>query len=525
MLHGTQENFFNATDYFIDRNVNEGWGDKIAVYTEFKNYTYSNLQKMINKTANAMGQLGLRIDDRIMICMLDVPQFYAVFYGAIKIGAVPIPVNTMLTTEDYEYFLNDSRARVMAISEPLLPLISHISGELPYLRDIIVISEKEGAILPFKQKYKHAPVEIKTEYTTKDDVGCWLYSSGSTGSPKGAIHSQYDMVTVSESFGKKVLKLTENDILFSGARLFFAYGLGNSGYMPFSVGASVVLNPDPPKPESIFKYMKKYRPTIFFGIPTLYGQMLEYKEKMDKEQGIDPEKDTDHEFSSARICVSAGEALPPDIYYRWKKRFGIDILDGIGSTEMFHIFISNLPGDVKPGATGKPVPGYDIRLIDDDGQEVPNGEIGLLLVKGGSSAQQYWKKREKTRLTMQGEWINSGDKYYKDEDGFYWCAGRGDDMLKVGGIWVSPVEVENCIIEHPAVFEVAVIGKNDENGLTKPKAYVVLKNGFKGSDELEKEIQQWVLDRMAKYKYPRWVEFIKELPKSSTGKIQRFKLR
>jgi 4-hydroxybenzoate-CoA ligase len=525
MLHGLQLDFFNAADYFIDRNIRQGLGNKVAIYTEFRNYTYNDMSKMINKTANALRELGVRVDDRVMILMLDVPQFIAMFYGAIKMGAVPIPVNTMLTPEDYEYYLNDSRARVLVISEDLRPIVAKIKGDLLYLRDLIVISEKDGAFIPFKQKYRHAPVTIKTEFTTKDDVGFWLYSSGSTGSPKGAVHSQYDPVYVSESFGQGVLKLTENDILFSAARLFFAYGLGNSGYLPFSVGGSVVLNPDPPKPEGVFNYVKKFAPTIFFGIPTLYGQMLEYKEKEDKEKGTKPDPNSNHEFSSVRICVSAGEALPPDIYYRWKKRFGIDILDGIGSTEMLHIFISNQPGQVKPGATGKPVPGYEVKLVDDDGQDVPKGEIGLLLVKGASAAQQYWRKREKTRATMQGEWVNTGDKYYVDDEGFYWCAGRGDDMLKVGGIWVSPVEVENCIMEHPAVFEVAVVGLNDEKGLVKPKAFVVLKEDKQPSKELEKEIQDWALSKMAKYKYPRWVEFVKELPKSSTGKIQRFKLR
>ncbi len=525
MIHGGSAEFFNAADYFVDRNVRQGRGHKVAVYTELRNYTYNDIQKMTNKTANALRELGVRVDDRVIIIMLDVPQFYAIFYGAIKIGAVPIPTNTMLTPEDYEYYLNDSRARIIVVSEQLIPVIKQIKGDLRYLRDMIVISEKEGAFIPFKQKYRHAPETIKTEFTMKDDVGFWLYSSGSTGAPKGAIHSQYDMVAVSESFGQGVLKLTENDILFSAARLFFAYGLGNSGYLPFSVGASTVLSSQSPKPEGMFQYLEKFRPTIFFGIPTLYGQMLEHKEKQDEEKGTTPDPNANHEFSSVRICVSAGEALPPDIYHRWKQRFGIDIIDGIGTTEMLHIFIANLPGEVKPGSTGKPVPGYELKLVDDNGQDVPMGEIGMLLVKGGSAAQQYWRKREKTKATMQGEWINTGDKYYMDEEGYYFCAGRGDDMLKVGGIWVSPVEVENCIMEHPAVFEVAVTARNDENSLVKPKAWVVLKDGHNASEELEKDIKQWVLDRLAKYKYPRWVEFVSELPKSVTGKIQRFKLR
>jgi 4-hydroxybenzoate-CoA ligase len=525
MVHGESQEFFNATDYFVDRNIRQGRGHKVAVYTEYKNYTYNDIQKMTNKTANALRELGLTVDDRVLILMLDVPQFYAVFWGAIKIGAVPIPVNTMLTPDDYEYYLNDSRSKVLVMSEQMVPIISQIKGDLLYLRDLVIISETKGAHIPFKQKYRHASETLKTEFTTRDDVGFWLYSSGSTGSPKGAIHSQNDMVVCSNGFGLGVLGLNENDIIFSAARLFFAYGLGNSCYLPFGVGASVILNSDAPKPENVLRHIERFRPTVFFGIPTLYGQMLEYLEKRDKQSGTKPDPNSAHEFSSVRICFSAGEALPPELYHRWKQRFGLDILDGIGTTELLHIFICNRPGDVKPGSTGKPVPGYELKLIDDEGQDVPKGEIGTLLVKGGSAAQQYWRKREKTRLTMQGEWINTGDKYYEDAEGYYWCAGRGDDMLKVGGIWVSPVEVENCIMEHAAVLEVAVVGLLDDQGLTKPKAFVVLRDGNEPSADLEKEIKQWVLDRMAKYKYPRWVEFVKELPKSSTGKIQRFRLR
>jgi len=525
MLHGESKDFFNAADYFVDRNIRQGRGHKIAIYTEYRNYTYNDVQKMVNKTANAMLDLGLRVEDRIMMLMLDVPQFYAIFWAAIKIGAVPIPVNTMLTPEDYEYYLNDSRARVLALSEEFLPVVHQIQGELHYLRDLIVISEKEGARTPFRQKYKRAPAIIKPAYTTRDDVGFWLYSSGSTGSPKGAIHSQYDMVVTSQSYGQGVLRLREDDICFSAARLFFAYGLGNGMYFPMSIGASAVLNPNRPTPEIIFRYLERFRPTVFFGIPTLYGQMLEYKTHQDRERGIKPDPNENHEFSSVRICVSAGEALPTEIYHRWKQRFGVDILDGIGSTEMLQIFLSNRPGDVKPGSTGKPVPGYELKLVDDDGQEVPQGEIGTLMVKGDSAAQQYWRKREKTRQTMQGEWINTGDKYYADKEGYFWCAGRSDDMLKVGGIWVSPVEVENCLDEHPAVLECAVVGRRDEQELVKPKAFVVLREGFGPSEELAEELKEWVLDRLAKFKYPRWVEFVAALPKSATGKIQRFKLR
>ena len=517
--------FFNATDYFIDRNIRQGRGHKTAIYTDFRDYTYNDIQKMVNKTANGMRDLGVRVEDKIMMLLLDIPQFYAMFWGSIRIGAIPIPVNTMLTPEDYEFYLNDSRSRVLVISEELLPVINGIKGDLPYLRDIVVISETEGARIPFKQKYKRATSDIKTAFTTKDDVGFWLYSSGSTGSPKGAIHSQYDMVVTSNSYAKNILGINEDDILYSAARMFFAYGLGNSVYFPMYAGCSVILNPKPPKPEGIFRYMEKYRPTIFFGIPTLYGQILEYQKRLDNEKVADTDPNAEHAFSSIRICISAGEALPTDIFHRWKKRYGIEILDGIGSTEMGHIFLSNRPGEVRPGSTGKPVPGYDLKLLDDEGNRVPQGETGTLMVKGESSAQMYWRKRDKSRKTMVGEWINTGDKYYIDKDGFYWCAGRSDDMLKVGGIWVSPIEVENCLMEHKAVFEAAVVGHDDEKGLTKPRAFVILRDGIEGNDALVEELKKWVLDRLAKFKYPRWIEFVEELPKSSTGKIQRFRLR
>jgi 4-hydroxybenzoate-CoA ligase len=525
MPHGVPKELFNAADYFVDRNIRQGKGHKVAIYTAHRNYTYNDVQKMVHKTANALIELGVRIEDRVMMLMLDVPQFYAIFWGAVKIGAAPIPVNTMLTPEDYEYYLNDSRARVLAVSTELLPVIYQIKGDLHYLRDLIVISEVDGAHIPFRQKYKRALSTIKTAFTTRDDVGFWLYSSGSTGSPKGAIHSQYDMVVTSQTYGPNILGLKEDDICFSAGRLFFAYGLGNGMYLPMSVGASAVLCPERPTPEVVFKYLERFRPTVFFGIPTLYGQMLEYKAHQDRQQGTRPDPNADHELSSVRVCVSAGEALPPDIYDRWKQRFGVDILDGIGSTEMLHIFLSNRIGEIQPGSTGKPVPGFELKIVDDDGREVPQGEIGTLMVKGNSAAQFYWRKREKTRQTMQGEWINTGDKYYIDQKGYYWCAGRVDDMLKVGGIWVSPVEIENCLGAHPAVLENAVVGFKDDQGLVKPKAFVVLREGFSPSEALSDEMKQWVQSRLAKYKYPRWIEFITELPKSATGKIQRFKLR
>ncbi|NOZ85551.1 MAG: benzoate-CoA ligase family protein [Deltaproteobacteria bacterium] len=525
----TEENvtpdLFNAADYFIDRNIRQGNGHRTAIYFKDRKYTYNDVQKMVNKTANAFIELGVRIEDRVMLLLLDTPEFYACFWGAMRIGAVPVPCSTMMTAEDYKYFLNDSRARVLVASESLLPVIDKIEGGLPYLRDLIVIEDGRGAKIPFRQKYKRAASLCKSAATSKDDVGFWLYSSGSTGAPKGTIHSQYDMVVCSENFAKGVLELNENDICLSAARLFFAYGLGNANYFPLSVGAAAVLNPERPTPEGIFKLLAKYRPTIFFGVPTLYASMLDYSDKKGRETGRKPDPNGDHELSSVRLCVSAGEALPTDIYHKWKKRYGVEIIDGIGSTEMLHIFLSNRPGEVKPGSTGKPVPGYEVKLVGDDEEEIEQGEVGTLHVKGNSAAQFYWRKREKTRKTMLGEWINTGDKFWQDEDGYFWCAGRSDDMLKVGGIWVSPVEVERALTEHEAVLECAVVGRRNESGLIKPKAFVVLKDPKKAGDELSEELKAFVRDKLAKYKYPRWIEFLEELPKSPTGKIQRYKLR
>ncbi len=522
---GTEPGFFNATEYFVDRNVRQGRGHEVALYTAERDYTYNDVQKMVNKTANALASLGLRVEDRVMLLMLDIPAFFASFWGAIRIGAIPVPINTMMTPDDYAYYLNDSRARALILSEELWPVISQIKEPLPFLRDLILVHPTEGAHIPFRQKYQFAPSTRKTAPTVQDDVGFWLYSSGSTGSPKGAIHSQRDPRVVTDSYARDTLGIGEDDIIYSAARLFFGYGLGNSNFFALGLGAAAVLDPRPPKPQTCFENLQRFGATVFFGVPTLYGQMLEYQEKLDRDAGGEPDPNGEHAFSTVRLCVSAGEALPADLFHRFKQRYGLEILDGIGSTEMLHIFLSNRPGDVRPGSTGKPVPGYELRLLDDAGGEVPRGEIGTLHVKGDSAAQAYWRRRDKTRATMVGEWINTGDKYYVDEDGYYWCCGRGDDMLKVGGIWVSPVEVEGIIVQHEAVRECAVVGHADDQGLVKPKAFVKLSDGYDPSDELAAELQAFVRDNAANYKYPRWVEFLDELPKSSTGKIQRFKLR
>ncbi|MFZ1058163.1 MAG: benzoate-CoA ligase family protein [Candidatus Rokuibacteriota bacterium] len=505
---------FNAASFFVDRHVAEGRGDKAAFLHEDRTVTYAGLQELVNRVGNALLGLGVEMEHRVLLLLLDCPEFVASFFGAIKIGAIPIPVNTMMRTQDYLYFLNDSRARVAIISQPLLAEAGPILDQAKYLRHVVIVGKTEGKHIAFDQWVGKAAARLEAVETSKDDTAFWLYSSGSTGFPKGAVHLQHDMVVCSDTYALRVLGITERDRTASAAKLFFAYGLGNNMYFPMRVGAQGILYPHRPMPEGMFEVIDRYKPTIFFGVPTLYAAMLQVKEA---------EKRFD--CSSLRLCVSAGEALPPELYKRWTERFKVELIDGIGTTEILHIFLSNRPGKVRPGSTGQVVPGYEAVILDDDGKPVPRGEVGNLRVKGDSTMAYYWNKHEKTKASLFGEWIQTGDKYYQDEEGYFWYCGRSDDMLKVGGIWVSPVEVENTLVGHPAVLEAAVVGKEDTDKLVKPKAYVVLKDTYTASVELEAELKHFVKDKIAPYKYPRWIEFVSELPKTATGKIQRFKLR
>src|SRR5687767_1927772 len=505
---------FNVATWFVDRNVAEGRAGATAFRYEDRVLTYADVLELTNRTGNALRDLGIGMDDRVLVLCLDTPEFLGAFWGAIKIGAVPIPVNTLMRGADYLYFLQDSRAKVAIISAPLLAEIGPVLADAPHLRHVLVAGGRPGPHRSYEACLANASARLEAAATSPDDAAFWLYSSGSTGFPKGAVHLHHDMVVCYETYARQVLGMRSDDRVYSAAKLFFAYGLGNAGYFPLGAGAHSVLYPQRPTPEGVFDVITRTRPTLYFGVPTLYAAMLAVKDA-----------DKRWDLSSLRLCVSAGEALPEEIYKRWQDRFGVEIIDGIGTTEILHIFLSNRPGSARPGSSGVPVPGYEAIVVDDDGRAVPQGEIGNLRVKGDSTMAYYWNKHDKTKDTLYGHWIATGDKYYQDADGYFWYAGRADDMLKVGGIWVSPVEVEGTLIKHPAVLEAAVVGHEDTDRLVKPRAFVVLKDAAAGGTGLAEELKGFVKDKIAPYKYPRWIEFVSELPKTATGKIQRFKLR
>lgn len=509
---------FNAATWFVDRNVEEGRGGRVALECGDERVTYLEVLDRVNQTGNALrDELGVRPEERVLLLLLDTPEFVYSFFGAMKIGAVPIPTSTMWKAADYQYVINDSRARVLIVSAAVVQHVDAIPrSALPYVAHIVVVGDRPpSSHRSFAEVTRSASTTLAADPTSKDAPAFWLYSSGSTGFPKGCVHLHHDMIVCTELYAKGVLGLGENDRCFSVAKLFFAYGLGNALYFPFGVGATAILWPGPPTAANVFAVIERHRPTVFYSVPTNYGMLLAY------ERPAGPEFD----LSTVRCGVSAGEALPAALFDRFKQRFGVEILDGIGSTETLHIFMSNQPGAIRPGSTGRVVAGYEARLLDEQGQPVPQGEIGSLLIRGDSTCALYWNKHEKTKETIEGAWIRTGDKYYQDEDGFYWYAGRSDDMLKVGGIWVSPVELENLLVEHPSVLECGVCARTDRDGLVKPLAYIVARQDAVGSPELADELQQFVRARLAEYKRPRWIEFIPELPKTATGKIQRFKLR
>ena len=508
---------YNFAADILHRNLAAGRAHKPAYIDPRGTWTYGQLAERVARFANVLRALGVRREERILICLTDTIDWPTAFLGAIKAGIVAVPVNTLLNANDYRFMLADSRAGVLVVSEELYPRFAGLVGSCPDLKHVIVSgtrSDSQGHGLPLLEDLlAGASGDDITAPTTRDDLCLWLYTSGSTGQPKAAVHVQASLRLTADLYAGPVLDLTENDLVYSVAKLFFAYGLGNAMTFPLAAGATTVLMPGRPTPEAVADLLRRHPVTALFGVPTFYAAFLASAAAPTR-----PEL-------RLRTCVSAGEALPADVARRWRARYGIDILDGLGSTEMLHIFLSNRRGDLRDGTTGKPVPGYDIRLVGDDGAAVKPGELGELQVRGPTAAAMYWNNRAQSRSTFLGEWTRSGDKYIQDPDGYYVYCGRRDDMLKVGGVYVAPFEVEGALTTHPDVLEAAVVGWPDENRLIKPKAFVVLKSGATANVQLAEALQEHCRQSLAPYKYPRWIEFRPDLPKTATGKIQRFKLR
>lgn len=489
--------------------------DKVALLSVDRTLTFREVAHEVNQVGNALKRLDVRPGEVVAILAPDSAEWVTTFFGVMKIGAIAVGLNTLLRSHDYRSLLHDSRSRVLVVHENLVALIEDIADDLPYLAHIIVIGAGfTSQHRTFQHWIASESTELATTPTHRDDFCTLNYSSGTTGESKGILHAHKDYPLLAQMWAVDVLGLREDDRTFAVAKLFFTFGTGGNLMFPWSVGASCVLFGGSPRdPRHILEMVQRFRPTIFYNAPTGYATAL----ALDAFAGFD--------ISSLRLCVSAGEALPATIWQMWKARTGLDIIDGIGSTEVLHIFISNRPGDIRPGSSGKPVPGFAVRIVDEQDNPVPQGETGNLLVSGPTTALFYLHDYDKSRKTFRGEWLFTGDKYVVDEDGYYWHAGRADDMLKVGGIWVSPVEVEATLLQHAAVQECAVVGKPDQSNLIKPHAFVSLRLGYTPSDGLAEELITYCRTQMAEYKRPRWISFVNELPKTATGKVQRFKLR
>jgi benzoate-CoA ligase family protein len=506
--------YYNAVD-ILERNLVQRAG-KVALYSPDRQMTFQEVSEEVNQVGNALNEWDVRFGDYIAILAFDSAEWVTSFFAIVKIGAIAVSLNTLLKPHEYAYILRDCRARVVIVQEALLPAIEEVRDQLPHLEHIVVIGQEEKAgTVRFMDWILEQPVSLEPALTHRDDFCSLNYSSGTTGEPKGILHAHKDYPLTAQLWAVNVLGLREDDRTFAVAKLFFTFGTGGNLIFPWYVGASTVLYPGPPRiATNVLEIIDRFKPTIFYNAPTGYAAAMAVDDFTER-----------YDLSSLRLCVSAGEALPAPVWHAWKERTGLDIIDGIGSTENYHIFLSNRPGDIRPGSSGKPFDGYELKLVDDDGKEVPHGEIGNLLVKSETAALFYLHQYERSQQTFRGEWLFTGDKYHVDEDGYYWHAGRSDDMMKVGGIWVSPMEVEATLISHPAILECAVVAQRDQSDLVKPKAVVTLKPGHRPSDDLVEELIEYCTMRMAAYKRPRWIEFVDDLPKTATGKIQRFRLR
>jgi benzoate-CoA ligase family protein len=498
---------FNVAVPFIDRHLDEGRADKIAIRSSDGEVSYGDLAANVNRAGNALAALGLHAGDRVVMAVKDCPEFFYIFWGAIKAGFVPVPVNTLLRAKDYLFILENSGCAAAIYSPEFTAEVE------PALAKAAPGPAHKLATTSFVTLMEAAPDQLDAAPATAEDDCFWLYTSGSTGTPKGGVHAHRDMVVTSQYYGVETLGAREDDIHFSAAKLFFAYGLGNAMTFPLWTGGQAVLFGGRPTPDSVAETIEAFRPTIFYGVPTLYGAQLQAMES----------KAAD--LSSLRVCVSAGEPLPANIFARWRDKTGLTILDGIGTTEILHIFIGNSLDAHKPGTSGRLVPGYEAKIVDDDDNPMAAGEIGNLMIRGNSIISRYWELPERTAQALVDGWIRTGDSYYQDEDGYFVCCGRSDDMLKVGGIWVSPVEIEAQLVAHDAVLEAAIVGRPDDDEMIKPEAFVILNEPGKASDALADQLRDHCKNGLAPYKYPRWFNFVEALPKTATGKIQRFKLR
>src|SRR2546423_2471970 len=512
---------FNMADYFLYHNLEEGRENKTCLYFQDHEYTYGDTARMSNRVGNALRELGVDIEDRVLIVLPDRPEFVWTWFGAARIGAVITMVNPLLPADDYRYYLEYTRARAAIVHQSLAqPFVEAVSSSR-YLRAVLVVDDggvmEEQFVDPrgrvkyfsFAEIVEAQPDECRAADTHRDDIAIWLFTSGSTGHPKGAVHLQHDLPFNTEVFAKQTMGVNENDLTVSVPKLFFGYATGTNLLFPFAVGGATALFAERATPKKLFEVIERYRPTILTTVPTMINSMLNL-------EGATPKA-----LSSLRFCYSAGEALPVELYTRWKETFGVEIYDGIGSAEMFHIYISNRPGDVKPGSLGRIVEGYAAKIVDGDGDEVSTGEMGTLKIKGDSAALCYWNAHEKSKETFAGDWCTTGDQFHLDDVGYYWYHGRTDDMLKVGGVFVAPSEIENCLLQHEAVSECAVIGHEGGDGLVKPKAFIVARAERQPTDALADDIKQFVKSKIASYKYPRWIEFVPSLPKNDRGKIDR----
>ncbi len=504
---------FNQAEFLTDRHVKEGRGKNTAIYYKDQKITYEEMASMVNRCGNALSRVGVEIENRVLILLPDSPEFIYAYLGAMKIGAIPIPVNTMASPKDYAFFLEDSRAKALIISDLLYKKIENVLEGKRHLKHVIVAGEKMPGTLSFGDLMASSSPELKAEETSKDDMAFWMYTSGTTGLPKGVVHLHHDLLYYMVPSCEGVLEMQEKDIVYCTSKMFFSYGRNHSLEAPFMYGASVVLWPEWSKPEDVFNVVEKYRPTIFFSVPTLYNALLRECEK----RPVD--------LSSVRLCISAGEALPEDIFERWSKRFGIEIIDAIGSTDVGGLYFSNKKGDVRPGSSGKLLPGFVAELRDEERIKVSVGEVGTLWLQSDGVANCYWKRHEKNKEVFWGPWFNTGDRFIEDNDGFFYYQGRADDMFKVSGQWTSPIEIENVLMQHPAVNECGVIGFPTGEGLVRVKAFIVLNESYEACPELENELVGFAGDKLAHFKVPRWISFVKELPRTTTGKLIRYRLR